>query len=155
MAWTRETAIATTSGTAHDFTGLPAGLDVIKLLFDQVSLSGTDQVLVQLGDAGGFETADYESASLGLNTSGGSNGSTDSTGFVVNARQDAHVLDGEFMLARITGNVWVASHVIRAAGAFMIMGGGRKELSAELTQVRVTVTGADTFDGGQLGCLHQ
>jgi len=44
----RLTPVATTSGTQVDFTNLPAGINEIVVSFDEVSLNGTDHLLVQI-----------------------------------------------------------------------------------------------------------
>src|SRR5690606_34296724 len=46
------TVQATTSGTAFDYTSLPAGLNRITVIIDQISLSGSDNILIQIGDSG-------------------------------------------------------------------------------------------------------
>ena len=44
---------ATTSGTDFAFTNIPSGTKQIDISFAGVSLSGTDSIIVQLGDSGG------------------------------------------------------------------------------------------------------
>jgi hypothetical protein len=56
---TSGTAVASTSGTAIDFTGLPAWVKRITLMFSGLSTNGTSDYMVQLGDSGGFETTGY------------------------------------------------------------------------------------------------
>lgn len=155
---TQEAAIATTSGTAATFGSLPAGLSRITIAFDQVSLSGTDDLLVQLGDSGGFETTNYLSHNANIPTGGGSiTGGTATNGFRITGNEAARAFNGHMILTRITGNLWAASwNVASSAGTVMsVVGGGRKELSAELTQIRVTRTGTDTLDSGQMNIFTE
>jgi hypothetical protein len=53
------TAVASTSGTSIDFTGIPAGVREVKVSFVAVSTNGTSNMLVQLGDSGGVEATGY------------------------------------------------------------------------------------------------
>lgn len=62
-ALTSGTAQATTSGTQFDFTGIPSSVKSIRVMLSGVSLSGSDNVLIQIGDAGGIETTGYNSTS--------------------------------------------------------------------------------------------
>ena len=47
---TTGTAVATTSGTAVDFTGIPATTKRITVMFNGVSTSGTSDILIQIGN---------------------------------------------------------------------------------------------------------
>jgi hypothetical protein len=53
------TVQATTSGTSKDFTDIPSWVKKITVVFSGVSLSGTAQLLVQLGTSGGLQTTSY------------------------------------------------------------------------------------------------
>jgi hypothetical protein len=142
-----ETVQATTSGTEFDFTGIPAGVNRITVMLDQVSLSGTNLPLVQIGDSGGIESSGYVSVG-GLRS-----GETTSTaGFVINSSIPA---TGILVISRVTGNTWVSSHVIDRLSEAPGYGAGRKALSAELDRVRLTRTGSDTFDGGQVNIFYE
>lgn len=147
---TLETAQATTSGTAKDFTGIPAGVNHITVAFDGVSLSGTDDILVQLGDAGGFETTGYDACSA---HSAGDSAST--SGFNVIRTLAANTASGSMILTRMNGNRWVQQHAMtRNTSGSTASGGGSKTLSAELTQVRITRSGTDTFDAGAVNISY-
>lgn len=142
---------ATTSGTAFDFT-IPAGANRITIIFDSVSLNGTDQVIVQIGDSGGIETTGYSSSS------GNRTGVATSTSSFLAVRSGAaaEAINGHMLLTRIDGNQWVESHVSDTQSvAEVCFGGGRKTLSAELTTVRVTRSGTNTFDAGQVNVFSE
>lgn len=148
---------ASTSGSNIDFTNIPAGVNRITIAFDGVSLSGSDHVLVQLGDAGGFETSGYSALSVFLaNSSGTTVAST--AGFIAFIGvSGARALTGHMVLTRITGtNRWIASHVWSdAVDGMSANGSGSKTLSAELTQLRIDTTGANTFDAGQIAVMYE
>lgn len=52
------TAVASTSGSSIDFTGIPAWARRINLLFQGVSTNGSNTPIVQIGDAGGLRILD-------------------------------------------------------------------------------------------------
>ena len=58
------TAVATTSGTAVDFTSIPSGVKRISMMFNQVSCNGTAPRLIQIGTSGGLVTSGYISSRL-------------------------------------------------------------------------------------------
>jgi hypothetical protein len=144
--------VATTSGTAFDFTSIPAGVQGIDVILNNVSLNGTNSILVQLGDAGGFETTGYAGGGTVAGSSGGLS-SNATGGFLV--RSATRTATGILTIKRIApgSNVWVAalSGVVFDGSNYLgAIGGGAKTLSAELDRVRVTRDGSDTFNSGQL-----
>lgn len=146
------TAQATTSGTSVPFGSIPAGTKLIIISFKGVSLSGTNSVAVQLGDAGGLETSGY------INTTFDSVGSatTSTANFTMYGALAANSLSGTMTLALVDSatNQWVQSHELRAATGTGAHGGGEKALSAELTQLAIISTGASTFDAGQVNIMY-
>ena len=136
-----------TSGTAIDFTGIPANVSEITVMFDGVSLSGTDTILVQIGDSGGVETTGYVSGSQDS-----ASVATSTSGFAVKATTAADVLTGSMILTSMStaGTRWVQQHGMYRNGASAVSGGGSKTLSAMIDRVRITRTGTDTFDAGAI-----
>jgi hypothetical protein len=146
---------ATTSGTSFNFGSLPAGTKRIHVHFRGVSLSGSDHILVQIGDAGGIETSGYISTSTA--TDGGDGGSVSSTAaFIIRGGLGANTITGIMTLDLMDAAsfLWVESHVVKQSATAAIFGGGDKALSAELTQVTITRDGTNTFDGGSINISH-
>jgi hypothetical protein len=145
------TPIATTSGTSHDFTGLPSWVKRFFVMFSGLSTNGSSPPIFQLGDSGGIEpTAYLGSASFLGATTGGANFTT---GFGMNSSHSAvNVYHGraEFRLLDAATNTWTYSMTGAYSNAgFTIFGGGSKSLSGTLDRVRLTtVNGSDTFDNG-------
>jgi hypothetical protein len=156
---TSGTATASTSGTAVDFTGLPAGLKRIVVQFVGVSTTGTSDLMIQIGDAGGIEPSGYLGTAFRV-TAGGTAAANFTTGFGITGDiQAASILHGAVTLTleNAAAFTWVAAVALgqsdddRGHG-----GGGSKSLSAELTQLRITtVGGADTFDAGAINILYE
>ena len=146
------TAVATTSGTSIDFTGIPAGVKRVTVNFDNVSLSATAAILIQLGDSGGVKTTAYEGNSqtlssittttsyasgFGLNTGG--NAGNRHHGVVTLSLVNA----ATFVWASV-GCVTLGNNTISAATAGIVT------LSAVINRVRITSTSTDTFDLGSV-----
>ena len=149
------TAIPTTSGTSIDLSlVVPSWARRLTVVLDKVSLSSTSSLLVQIGDSGGFETADYASASTG--TTGASGGILSSVaGFIIRFNAAALVVSGHMTLTHVGGNTWVASHSAGDVSVCMV-GGGSKTLSGTLDRIRITtVSGTDTFDAGQVELMWE
>ncbi|MDZ4254208.1 MAG: hypothetical protein U1A72_16700, partial [Sulfuritalea sp.] len=145
-----DTSQNTTSGTSVDFLKIPAGVNEIVIAFSNVSLDGTDDLLVQVGSVGGVETSGYVSSS-------DLNGTVISStaGFLVNRSAADQTVAGTMRLTRATGNVWVASHAVRIGGSptLAAYGGGRISMAGELDRVRITRSGTDTFNGGSVNII--
>lgn len=138
------TSVASTSGTAIDFTGIPATATRVTAIFRGVSLSGTDDILVQLGVSGGPVTTGY--FSIGERP-GASPSST--SGAIVAIGAAAAGFSGKMVFQKITGNVWVWDYTgALSSTARPSYGGGDVDLGGVLTQVRFTRTGTNTFDAG-------
>ena len=146
---------ASTSGTAIDFTGIPAGTKKITIMFDAVSTDGTNELSVQIGDAGGFEVSGYQST-----CSAGTSGSSGTTGFLaLQAGAAVEDLYGSMVLSleNSTAFTWVSMTIVSDIQTNIgNVGGGSKSLTAELTQVRITTTGTpDTFDAGVINIQYE
>jgi hypothetical protein len=147
------TAVASTSGTSIDFTGIPSWVKRITVMFSGVSTSGTSVVQIQLGDSGGFETTGYSSGAQNGNNAP----SFFSAGFPVESGGVATwSRGGQLILSLVNSNTWVYSSCMTAASAQMLFGSGVKTLSDTLTQVRITtVNGTDTFDAGTINIIYE
>ena len=148
---TLATSQATTSGTAFDFTGIPSTANRVTVMFRGVSLSGTDDLLVQLGVSGGPVTTGY--FSLGERP-----GFTPSptSGAVIALGVAASSFSGSMVFNKLTGNVWVWSYLGALASTLrMSYGGGDVDLGGVLTQLRITRTGTNTFDLGTVSISYE
>jgi hypothetical protein len=152
------TPVASTAGTAIDFTGIPAGVRRLSVHFNGVSLSGTAHLLIQIGDSGGIETTGYVSSS---SSAGGTNAvaSTQSTaGFVIYDGTAANAVNGSVILSLVDGSAtWAAFGSMSVGTGFVSGTGGTKALSpGPLDRVRITTTnGTDTFDAGEINISYE
>lgn len=152
---TSGTAIASTSGTSIDFTGIPSWVKRITVMFREVSLNGSAHFLVQIGSSGTPTTTGYvSSASISI----GSNqvlSVSSTSGFVAYGGNTVNLFSGAITLLNISGNVWVATQGGTLAN-YSATGGGSVSLSGTLNIVRITTTnGTDAFDAGTINILYE
>lgn len=155
-----ETIVDATNGGADDltlidFTGIPATAKRITIMFDRISLTGTDQILVQIGDAGGIENTGYSGAGTKIAVATATS-ITSTIGFIIRMAAAADIASGMMVLTLIDAATfrWTSSHALgESVAPGSKFGGGSKALSDTLTQVRITRTGTNTFDGGNLNLL--
>ena len=152
---TQDTAQSSASGTAIDFTGLPAGLTLVHILFEDVSLSGTDTVLIQLGDAGGFETSGYAGRGTVATVTPAIIYTSNSAGIATRMYESGYKYSGVIsLMLQDAANTWVWGGTYVPEQDKMAWSAGNKTLSGELTQIRVTRSGSNTFDSGSINLLY-
>jgi hypothetical protein len=151
------TAVASTSGTSIDFTGIPSWVKRITVMFSGVSTSGTSNLLVQVGNSTPT-TSGYVSVSTYTTTAGVSGGATSTAGMVLFAGTATNQIFGSFTLVNISGNIWVGTGITAdtVAATFTITSSGRVSLASALNMLRITtVNGTDTFDAGSINILYE
>ena len=149
------TAVASTSGTSIDFTGIPSWVKRVTVMFNGVSLSGTSAYLIQIG-AGSVTTSGYASSTFySLSASVSTFGST--AGFVMSTDASAaSVAGGAVQIVSLGSNIWVASGSVSLSSTEFANCAGRVTLSGTLDRVRITtVNGTDTFDAGSINLLWE
>ncbi len=145
----RATAVASTSGTSIDFTGIPSWAKRITVMFSVVSLSGTDSIQIQIGDLGGIENTGYTS-----NSSSGSTNTSSTTSYLLTVGGSASdTASGIVTLVNLSGNTWSCSGLLNFGGTKM--SAGVKTLSDVLTTVRILPTGSNTFDAGSINIMYE
>ncbi len=151
------TLTATTSGTSFNVGSLPAGTRRIHLHLIGVSLSGSDNLLVQIGDSGGIETSGYLSSSAAVVNVANTGVSSSTAGFIVSSTASGNTVSGIVTLDLVDAATfqWVSSHTVKNSTTTCSVGGGDKALSAELTQITLKATGSDTFDAGAFNISYE
>jgi hypothetical protein len=153
---TSGTAVASTSGTSFDFTGIPSWVKRVTVMFAGVSTNGANGIIAQLG-AGSVSTTSYLS-SCGVISAGTVSSAIATTGlqFTYNAASvNAH--SGSMIINLLGSNTWSFISTISVDGANTIYyGAGYKALGATLDRVRITTVGStDTFDAGSINILYE
>ena len=157
-AMTVVTPVATTSGSAIDFTGIPSGTKQIIVSFWNVSTNAADpRYRIQLGDAGGIETSGYTTCAMRLTD--GANLSAYVTGDGIALMRYATASEYVFgqvilQLQDSSDNTWVSNGNLRISNQSLYVSAGAKTLSAELDKVRVICNSGQTFDFGEIGLAY-
>ena len=151
---TRGTAVATTSGTAVDFTSIPSWVKRITVMFDGVSNVGSNPFMVQLGDSGGIENTGYVCSTISM-VSGGTAATSFTDSFAIrNPFGATSALQGQMTICNISSNTWSCQGVFGNDGVAVITGGS-KALSSTLDRIRITNAAGDTFDAGSVNILYE
>lgn len=155
------TAVASTSGTAIDFTGIPSWVKRITVMLSGVSTNGTSNYVFQVG-AGSIATTGYNSGAVGvsvstINTTNGSASNTTTSittaGYTSSAASVAH---GHVVFTNISGNTWVVSGSLYIEGVLRVATfAGSVALGGTLDRVRITTNGGDTFDAGTINLFWE
>jgi hypothetical protein len=144
------TAVATTSGTAIDFTSIPSGVKRISMMFNQVSCNGTAPRLIQIGTSGGLVTSGYISS--GAHAGAAQAGLVSTAGFLMGA--GGAVLDktvGIVTIQTLGSNIWaMESSTADGTAQYIKCGGGSITLGGVLDRVRLSTTSGATFDHGSV-----
>jgi hypothetical protein len=152
----RGTAVASTSGTSIDFTGIPLWVERITVMFNGVSTSGTSNIQAQIG-SGSVTTSGYLSQANTFNTTPTGTAST-AAFLLLNSVAAAAAYNGKFEIVNINGNNWVMSGVLAATAAAngVSIFGGSVTLAGSLDRVRITTAGGtDTFDAGTINIFYE
>ena len=152
-AFTLGTPVASTSGTAIDFTSIPSGTKIMHISYSGVSTNGTSRPIVQIGDAGGIETSGY----LGTGWRASSRNYTDGFG-LSDDWAGVVIVQGITTLTLLDSSTftWASTSQLGRTDAHHLLGAGAKSLSAELDRVRITTQGgSDTFDAGKINLQYE
>jgi len=154
--FTLGTPVATTSGSFIDFTGIPSTTKMIILNMQNVSLSGSDHIRIQIGDSGGVETSGYD-CGLGEIGGGGYSSQDITNGLPMYVAQSGRsVISTVFItLSNSSTNLYnLSCNTCRKDSSQMQIAVGKKALSAVLDRVRIETTGSDTFDAGTANIMY-
>jgi hypothetical protein len=153
------TAVASTSGTSIDFTGIPSWVKRVTVMFNGVSTNSTSQVQIQLGSTT-FSTSGYSSTA----SYGGGIGQLAfaTTGFITDptaAALAAIARSGLYQFTLIGSNNWVGSGNFGTGingQVTLACAGNSPTLGGALDRLRITtVNGTDTFDSGSINILYE
>ena len=152
---TSGTAVASTSGTSIDFTGIPSWAKRITVMFKGVTLSASG-ILIQIG-SGSVTTSGYASYSFFSNSGGTAN--TSSTAGYVSYAYFVAPTSGSFQLTLLSANTWVCNGALGTSdfsGCILATAGNSPALSGALDRVRITtISGSATFSAGSINIMYE
>lgn len=157
---TLATPVASTSGTAIDFTSIPSGTKRITVMLNGVSTNGTSNIIVQIGDSGGIENSGYVGSNTVIVGTTPGSAAIESSGFSISyATAATSIWHGVIVLNLVSAssNLWEAMGIFgRTDTAAISLVCGGKPLSATLDRVRLTmVNGTDAFDAGTVNISYE
>jgi hypothetical protein len=149
---TSGTAVASTSGTSIDFTGIPSWVKRITVMFHNVSTNGTSNIQVQLGSTT-FTTSGYTGGAWSANTSN----TVNSSGFLIcSVNATSRTYSGVMIINTMGSNLWAEMNILFDSTNNANNGSGSVTTSGTLDRVRITtVNGTDAFDGGSINILYE
>lgn len=150
---TSGTAIATTSGTSKDFTGIPSWVKRITFIFKDVSTNGSSAFNIQVG-SGSVQTTGYSSGAW----SSTATTVTANNGFIASISGAAFGFTGIMTIENMGANTWVASGLstVTGTGNTGYQSVGSVVLAGALDRIRFTTfAGTDTFDAGSINILYE
>jgi hypothetical protein len=145
------TAVASTSGTSIDFTGIPSWAKRINVILSKVSTNGSSNLLIQIG-GGSIENTGYDSIA---GSRGNENMST--AGYLITRSQsDGSSVTGSYTLFLIGSDEWIGSGVNTGGSDQPNFSAGSKTASGTIDRVRITTeNGTDTFDAGLINIMYE
>lgn len=152
---TRATSIATTSGTAHDFSSIPSGVKRITLMISGVSTNGTGNVILQLGSSGTPQATGYLGTYAEWQNGGNAGLSNFSTSFTITGTSGSSTTrHGTITLTNLSGNIWTMTSIVtRSDSTFFYSSSGSVTLSGTLDILRLSST--STFDAGNINIIYE
>ena len=152
---TQGTAVASTSGTSIDFTGIPSWVKRITVMLNNVSTNGTSALVCQIGTSGGIVNSGYNSGASNIAAAVVS--TAYANGFGLNSGSVAtESLSGVITIAYMGSNLWSCGSFIGSSFPGTRVGGGSVTLSGTLDRVRIaTNNGTDTFDAGSINIMYE
>jgi hypothetical protein len=157
--WTEIPEIATTSGSAFDIINIPDLVAEIEIMFNFVSMGstspGSHAILVQLGDpVNGFNTTGYWSGQAIIsNASSPALSFISTSSFYIEQANTADFQNGNMKLVRGSRpDYWTCTFSVANTSPRLVVGAGNKFITDgnRLDRLRITKSGAGTFDNGSL-----
>lgn len=148
-------AVASTSGTFIDFTGIPSWARRVTVMFSGASSSGGSYWQIQLY-ATTLVTTGYNSICTSTVAAALATQAITS-GFNINVPSAADITSGIVIITNVTGNQWAYQSSLGSQSTNRNnTGGGGISLASALTGLRITtVNGTDTFDAGTVNVMYE
>lgn len=147
------TAVASTSGTSIDFTGIPAGVKRITAVLSNVSTTGSGNLTLQIG-SGSIATSGYTSSNAVVVSGASTVVGTNASAFTLtNTLSASDSVSGSFVLNLVGSNTWVGSGVFINMNSRANIDAGTITLSGAIDRLRISTT--DTFDAGSINILYE
>ena len=140
------------TGTSVEFTGIPADVLEMTLMFEGVSGSTATDFDVQLGTSSGYITSNYDSSS---EKAEGTNNSTSTSSFVIRNQDASNSFHGSMIINKSSSNSYVEiGQFKRAADSACECFGTLSSVSGVVDRLKVSI-GNGNFDAGLIGLSYK
>jgi hypothetical protein len=149
--WQYGTSTSLSGSSTELTTSIPAWATEVEVLVDDASHDGTDvEMLLQLGDSGGYETTGYKSIISAVNNGASAvSVETYTNGIAIldSGADDNNTVGSVARLSYYGSNKWLVSGVTNRNNVFLENFISKKTLSDTLTSIRIIVA-SGSFDDG-------
>jgi hypothetical protein len=159
--FTLGTPVATTSGTSFEFASIPATVKQIVVMFNQVSLNGTNQIQIQLSASAVYKTSGYITVGAFMEPANPVTGIYETTVISLTGGSGAvavYKLNGRLTLNLLNSstNLWAYSSVIGvdSGGGLAAVMGGSVTMTNVLDKLKVFSSAGNTFDSGSINIAY-
>lgn len=148
---------STASGTEITFSNIPSWVKRISVNLNGVSASGTDSLLIQLGTSGGFASTTYDSVSLGIGAGGTPGAASSTSGLIIQLASATYTATGVYTINLMdsTNRIYVGAGEVYLSTLAIASSAGKATLNATLTQLKLVLSGANTFDAGSVNIFYE
>jgi len=145
-----------TTTTYNDFLSIPSWVKRITVMINGISLSGSDNLLIQIG-SGSVSSSSYASGSSYLPNGSAIIAANSTAGFLLTSSGSAsNVYYGQAILSLYGTNAWTFSSALSRADTVTYSAAGVSPgLGGALDRLRFTVTGSNTFDAGAISIMYE
>lgn len=143
------------SGSSVSFINIPSWVTRITIMFNGVSLNGTNSTIVSLGTSGGIVSSGYSGGMMYTTASGVLGTSSPTSGFGIYTAVAAAAHTGHMIITNITGTTWVSSHTLASSNPLSLVGGSSVDIAGTLTQLQIAPSGANSFDAGTINISYE
>ena len=151
------TAVASTSGSAILFTGIPSWAKRVTVMFNGVGLGTLSDFLIQIG-SGSVTSSGYTSNSLQGSTSVNNtiSGSSSTAGFHTR-NNSTNTFSGIITINNVSGFIYSSTHILNSSSSnSAVFGSGNVTLSGAVDRVNITTTGGTAaFNAGSINIMWE
>lgn len=149
---------ASTSDTAIDFTGIPAGVKRVTVMGLAVSANGSGNLVVRIGPSAGPEATSYVTGIAQFTNAGAIGVSNVTDGFYITSTNGSGNTTKWKMVLTLedaAANEWSCYCVSEVATILFNLTVSNKAIAGALSVIRITTTTGDTFDAGAINIAYE
>jgi len=141
------------TGTSVEFTGIPANVLEMTLMFEGVSGSTDTDFDVQLGTSSSYITSNYNSSSENAE---GNDASSSTSSFIIRNAAASHSLHGSMIINKSSSNSYSQiGQFKRANGAACETFGSLSSISGVVDRLKVSISNGNFDTGGLIGLSYK